>query len=110
MTIRTAGNRILVKPHEIKKKTASGLIIEYAENEKLEKGAREMGIVVEIGESCWFDFPGWPNKPWCKVGDEVIYAKYAGKNVKDPYTGEEFVMLNDVDVVGVSYDPNNVEA
>ena len=52
--IKTPGYRLLVKPEEIKRKTASGLIIEYGENEKLEKRLRRQhspknfGIITRI--------------------------------------------------------------
>lgn len=100
--IKTPGYRLLVKPDEIKKQTASGIIIEYGENEKLEKGARVTGTVVDIGWQCWGIHKG--EQPWCKLGDKIFWAKYAGKQVIDPYTNEEFLILNDEDVCGVVYE------
>lgn len=97
--LKPLGNRILVKPDEIKKQTASGIVIEYGANEKLEEGARITGTVVAVGDLCWFDYPDWPNRPWCKVGDRVFWAKYAGKQVVDPDTQEKYVALNDEDIV-----------
>lgn len=100
--IRTPGYRLLVKPDEIKKETASGIVIEYGENEKLEKGARVTGVVVDIGHQCWGMHKG--EEPWCTVGSRIFWAKYAGKQVVDPYTQEEYIILNDEDVCGVVYD------
>jgi co-chaperonin GroES (HSP10) len=97
--IKTPGYRLLVKPEEIKRQTASGLIIEYAENEKLEKGARTLGEVIDIGPLCWGMDQGKPE--WCKIGDKIYWAMYAGKNVVDPETQQEYIILNDEDVVGV---------
>ena len=37
------------------------------------------------------------NKPWCKVGDTVIWARYAGKPVEDN-TGELYHLINDEDL------------
>lgn len=96
------GHRIIVKPEEIKKKTESGLLIEYGSNELLEKGARIRGSVVAIGPTAWREFnlrSGVEHFNWVEIGDTVYYAKYAGKSIKDPDTGEEFVVLNDEDVV-----------
>lgn len=99
--IKVPGYRILVKPDEIKKKTDSGLIIEYAGNEKLEKGARITGTVIDIGPECW-EMHKHPNKePWCKVGDQIFWAKYAGKQVVDPETQIDYIIINDEDCVGV---------
>jgi co-chaperonin GroES (HSP10) len=97
--LKPLGNRLIVKPDEIVTKTDSGIIIEYGSNEKLEKGARITGTVVAVGDLCWFDYPGWPNNPWVEVGDKVFWAKYAGKVIVDPYTGEDFIALNDEDVI-----------
>jgi co-chaperonin GroES (HSP10) len=33
------------------------------------------------------------------VGDTVFYAKYAGKWIRDPETDEEFLIVNDEDIV-----------
>lgn len=101
--IRTPGYRLLVKPDEIVKKTESGIIVEFGENEKLEKGARITGTVVQIGPECWSMHKG--NAPWCKLGDKIYWAKYAGKQVVDPTDQIEYLILNDEDVVGV-IDPN----
>ena len=35
---------------------------------------------------------------WCKVGDKVIFGKYAGKMVENRDTGEEFMVINDDDI------------
>lgn len=99
--IKAPGYRLLVRPDEIKKKTESGILIEYADNEKLEKGARITGTVVDIGPECW-GMDKNPNKePWCKVGDQIYWAKYAGKQVVDPETQIDYIILNDEDVCGV---------
>ncbi len=102
--IKAPGYRLMVRPDEIKKETASGILIEYAENEKLEKGARVTGTVVSIGPECWDQHKG--NTPWCAIGDQIFWAKYAGKQVVDPETQIDYVILNDEDVVGVIYASN----
>jgi hypothetical protein len=35
------------------------------------------------------------------IGDYIAYARFAGKALEDPYTQEEFVALNDEDIVCV---------
>jgi len=97
--LKALGYRLLVKPDEIETKTETGIVL--AVDEKLEKGARITGTVVDIGPECWGMHKG--NTAWCSVGDKVFWAKYAGKHVIDPYTNEEFVVLNDEDVVVAAY-------
>ena len=95
--IKAPGYRLLVKPDEVETKTASGLVL--AVDEKLEKGARIKGRVVDIGPECWGIHKG--NAPWCKVGDEIVWARYAGKHVIDPDTDTEDLIPNDEEVCGI---------
>lgn len=56
----------------------------------------DVGIVVSIGPTAYRDFN---IEPQVKVGDEVAFARFSGKMVVDPATQEEFVVLNDEDLV-----------
>lgn len=64
---------------------------------------KEMGVdkgeVVSIGPTAFKDFGG----DWCKVGDTVVFAKYAGKLVEDT-DKKKFMILNDEDVIAVLKD------
>jgi co-chaperonin GroES (HSP10) len=42
-------------------------------------------------------------KSWADVGDYVLFAKYAGRNINDPFTPDEedLIVLNDEDVLAV---------
>lgn len=98
MTIRVCGHRVLIKPYYPEEKTAGGIIVGIGKEYQLEKNATQEGVVVGIGDTAWSD-PGLGGVPWCKVGDHVYFAKYAGKQVKD---GEEdFFIINDEDVQAV---------
>ena len=100
MKYQPAGFLILVKRDEIKKQTASGIII--AADEKLEKAAMNKGVVLGIGPACWgADWLGGGKIPWCKVGDHICFAKYAGTNYVDEETKEEFLLIRDEDVLMV---------
>jgi co-chaperonin GroES (HSP10) len=95
--MKATGYRLLVKPEEIVKQTASGIVIEYGRNEALEKDAMTIGLVVDVGPDCWKSYP----EPWAKVGDKIHWARWAGKKVVDPVSKEEFLVLNDEDVISV---------
>ncbi len=97
MAIKPVGFRVLVKPDPIEEKTQSGIVL--AVDEKLEKGARITGVVVGIGPDAFKAFKA--SEPWFKVGDRVYYAKYAGKGITDRTTKEEYVVLNDEDIVAI---------
>lgn len=94
--IKVCGHRVLVKP-EIEKQTASGIIVTL--DEAKERAAAMYGEVISIGESAWVDFK---TDPWCKVGERVIFAKYAGRTVEDPdHPDTKFIILNDEDILAV---------
>lgn len=102
LKIKAVGHRVIVKADPVEVKTASGIVITV--DEKREAAAAQKGTVVGIGEMAWknklygYGIDGW--EPWCKVGDRVYFARYAGKLIKDKIQGEEVVyfVLNDEDV------------
>ncbi len=97
--IKPVLHRILIKVDPVETKTASGIIVSL--NEKREQAAAEIGTVVDIGSTAFKDYGETPNL--IKVGDRVYFAKYAGKTVKDT-DGNEFLICNDEDIVGVLYE------
>lgn len=105
--IKVCGHRLLVKPIEylgedLEKQSALknlGFQIADTEDNKRAKESMDKGTVVQIGPTAWNDFGGLQ---WCKVGDEIVYAKFAGKLIVDPDTNEKFYALNDEDVVAVT--------
>jgi co-chaperonin GroES (HSP10) len=87
--INVKGWRILLKPLEVEDKTESGIIIATKEVSDREQMANTTGEVIEVGEGC---------NTWCKAGDRVVHAKYAGLM----YLGKDGVMyrvVNDEDIV-----------
>lgn len=105
--IKPCGHRLLVKPFkqeevdEVMKKHRefiSTLTI-INENKKREDASVDKGVVVAIGPTAWNDFK---SDPWCSIGDEILFAKFAGKFVDDPESGETYVILNDEDVIAVT--------
>ena len=102
--IRPVGHRILVQSDIVETKTKSGLVL--ALDEKLEVGAKVTGTVLAIGPTA-YKHPDLGGDPWCKVGDRVYWAKYAGKRVVDPddpdteTSKKVLICLNDEDVVAV---------
>jgi chaperonin GroES len=93
--INPVGWRILVKPQEINEQTSSGIIVTTGSFKDREQLANTTGVVVAMGADCFADEPS----PWCKVGDKIIFAKYAGLLYlgKD---GNQYRMINDKDVTG----------
>lgn len=104
--MRPCGHRLVVKP--FKQEEVDEVLKKHAEflqgftivntNKKREDASVDRGVVVSIGPTAWNDFGG---TPWCKVGDEILFAKFSGKFIDDPETSDTFCILNDEDVVAV---------
>jgi co-chaperonin GroES (HSP10) len=93
--INPVGNRILLLPVEVQKTSASGIILATEEASTREQMANTTGVVVAMGEDCYEDCP----TAWCKVGDKVVFAKYAGLMYLGR-DGKQYRMVNDMDVTG----------
>lgn len=97
------GHRLLVKPeklHEVDEVYAAAKKagIELIETTKRqEQVAVDRGTVIAIGETAFKAFDD--GEPWCQVGDVVAYTRYGGKLLKDPADGEDYLILNDEDVI-----------
>jgi chaperonin GroES len=93
MKIRPLHDRIIVERLEEESKTAGGLIIPDTAKEKPQKGkiiAVGKGKVTEDGKVLGMDV---------KVGDQVLFGKYAGTEIK--IEGKEYLMMREDDILGV---------
>ena len=82
--------KVLVKPVEVEEKTKGGIILPDSAKEK-EKYAQQEGELVAVSADA-FTNPQWLNPP--KVGDKVLYDRYAGCTVKGK-DGEFYRLVND---------------
>lgn len=98
--INPVGHKVLVKADDIETKTASGIVL--AVDEKLEKGGMQTGIVIAHGDQAWKAFSlNFDGKPWANVGDHILYSRYAGKSILDPEDSEEYLIMNDEDILAI---------
>ena len=100
-----SGWRLLVLPFTPKEKTKGGIFIAQEALEKL-RIATNCGYVISIGPLAYHDREKYPTGPWCKKGDWVIFARYAGSRL--PIEGGEVRILNDDEVLGTIEDPESV--
>ena len=98
-------HRILVKAEkfedvnkDIQRAKSFGLVIPELEDMKRAQASVDVGVVVAIGNTAYKDYN---TEVPIVVGERVNYAKFAGKIVVDPDTEEEFVCLNDEDIICV---------
>lgn len=90
MNIRPLGDRVVVKPLAQEEKTKSGIVLPDTAKEKPQQGevmAVGTGKVLENGTKVPLEV---------KVGDKVIYSKYAGTEIK--IDGQEVLILSERDI------------
>jgi chaperonin GroES len=93
MKLRPLGDRLVVEPIEQEERTAGGIILPETAKEKPQEGkvlAAGPGRRDEDGDYIPMDV---------KVGDRVLYAKYAGTEVK--LEGKKLLILKESDVLAV---------
>ena len=100
-----SGWRLLVLPFSPREKTKGGILIAQESLDKL-RIATNCGYVLEMGPLAYHDKEKFPTGPWCKKGDWVIFARYAGSRL--PIEGGEVRILNDDEILGTIKDPESV--
>ena len=99
-----SGYRILVLPFTPKNKSKGGILFSQ---ETLDKAriSTTCGYVLKMGDLAYKDTEKF-GKPWCKKGDWVIFARYAGSRL--PIEGGEVRILNDDEVLGTVKNPESL--
>lgn len=88
ISIKPLADRVLIEPMAAETKTASGIYIPDTAKEKPQKGK-----VVAVG-------PGTKDEQvTVKVGDTVLYGKYAGTELK--LEGSDFLMMRESDILAI---------
>lgn len=92
MNIRPLGDRVVIKLIESEETTKSGIVLPGSAKEK-----PQMAEVLAVGPGGMVD--GKEVKMEVKVGDKVIYSKYAGTEVK--LDDEEYIIVRQNDILAV---------
>ncbi len=88
LNIKPLADRVIIEPAIAEEKTASGIIIPDTAKEKPQKG-----VVVAVGK-------GLKDEPMTvKIGDEVIYGKYAGTEVS--LEGKDYLIMKESDIYAI---------
>ena len=102
---KPTGWRLLVLPFKMNEKTKGGLHLAETILEK-QQVASQCGNVIAMGDACYVDKERYPKGPWCKVGDWVIFARYAGSRIE--IEGGEVRLLNEDEVLATVQDPTDI--
>ena len=90
MIVKPLGDRVVIKNVEMKETTKSGIVLTGAAKEK-----PQMAEVLAVGPGGMVD--GKEVTMHVKVGDKVIYSKYAGTEVK--LDGKEMIIVRQSDIL-----------
>ena len=96
------GYKLLIAIPKLEEKTQGGVIIPDA-LKGMEQTASIIGLVIATGDAAYKDADKFPDGPYCKEGDFVIFRSYSGTRFK--LRGEEFRLINDDTVEAVVDDP-----
>ena len=99
------GWRILVLPFKMDEKTKGGLLMTESVLERQQVGS-QCGLVLAMGPQCYNDKERYPNGPWCKVNDWVVFARYAGSRIQ--IEGGEVRLLNEDEVLATVKNPEDI--
>jgi len=99
------GWRIMILPYRGKNQTSGGVLLpdQVVDNSQL---ATVVGYVLKTGPLCFQDKEKFPDGPWCKAGDWVIFARYAGSRFR--IEGGEVRVLNDDEILATILDPDDI--
>ncbi|NVN94379.1 MAG: co-chaperone GroES [Bacteroidetes bacterium] len=88
LNIKPLADRVIIEPAAAEMKTSGGIIIPDTAKEKPQKG-----IIVAVGN-------GKKDEPMTvKVGDNVLYGKYAGTEIT--YEGKEYLIMKEADIYAI---------
>ena len=85
MKVKPIGDRVVVKVEELSEKTKGGIFIPQAAQEKT-----QVGSITEVGDG---------KEISVKVGDVVMYNKYAGTSFSD--AGSDYLILKNEDLLAI---------
>jgi chaperonin GroES len=93
MNLKPLGDRVVVKPSDKEEKTKSGILLPDTAKEKPQEGTVEAvgtGRILDNGTKLQMEL---------KVGDKILYAKYAGNEFKVDEI--EYLIVSEKDVLAI---------
>ena len=101
---KPTGWRMLVLPFKLPEKTKGGLFL-GADTLERQQVASTCGLVLAMGPHC-YDKEKFPEGPWCKKGDWVVFARYAGSRIQ--IDGGEVRLLKDDEILATINNPEDI--
>ncbi len=92
MKFKPLYDRVVILPKNQNCISNSGIVLPETSQER-----PQIGEVVAIGDGT--DFDGNKKDMKVKIGDEVLFNKYAGVELK--FEGETYIVMREIDIIGV---------
>lgn len=102
---KPVGYKLLIALPQIEETFESG-IIKASITTHQEQILSIVGLVLDMGDQAYTDPDRYPNGPWCKVGDYVMFRANTGTRFK--VNGVEYRLMNDDSIDAVVADPRGV--
>lgn len=99
------GYRILVLIHAGARKTKGGIHLTENTLDTIQMTS-VCGYVLKMGDLCYKDKKKFPNGPWCKPREWVMFGRYAGARFK--IEGGEIRILNDDEIISTIKNPESI--
>jgi co-chaperonin GroES (HSP10) len=90
------GETVLVLPDDIEEKTAAGIIVATQQDLERQQLGQVDGVLIAVSDYAWDDEPD----ARAKVGDRVIFAKFAGM-IRKGNDGLTYRLVNDNDIKAI---------
>lgn len=94
LQLRPLADRVVIKPVEREEMTKSGIVLPDTAKEKPQEG-----IIEAVGKGRYNERTGERIKLDVEIGDRVMYAKYAGSEVK--IDDEDYLILSEKDILAI---------
>lgn len=94
LNIQPIADRVVVEAAAAETKTASGIYIPETAQEK-----PQHGTVVAVGPGKYADLTGNLIPMTAKIGDKVLYSKYAGQETS--FEGKDYLIMREADISAI---------
>ena len=105
---RPVGYHLLIAMPEVKDTFGDSGIVKPSKVVRDETLLSMVGLVLDAGSEAYGDEKRFPNGPWCKVGDYVMFRATSGTRFK--VGGKEYRLLNDDTIEAVVSDPSAIRS
>ena len=103
---KPVGYRLLVAMPEVEQTFGDSGIIKAESTKHQDYITSILGVVLDVGDQAYADKDRFPNGPWCKVGDYVVFRMNTGTRLK--VGGVEYRLMNDDSIEAVVSDPRGI--